>query len=193
MNKATLAGIAAVVILGGGALVFLSRDNDSTESKDTTSKTSEQVTEKPAEKKVASDIVDLAIGTEQLSTLVTAVKAGDLVSTLKGDGPFTVFAPTNSAFAALPAGTLDTLLLPENKQTLAGILTYHVVSGKVMSSQLTDGQVIKTVQGQNLTVMIDGGKVMLKDAKGGMSTVTSADIDAKNGVVHVIDSVVMPL
>lgn len=194
MNKSIIAGLVALAVIGGGAFVLMSGSDD--ESTTTTSESSQtakqESTEKMEEKKAESDIVELAVATDSLSTLVTAVKAADLVETLQGDGPFTVFAPTNDAFAALPAGTLDTLLKPENKATLAGILTYHVVSGKVMSSDLKDGQVVKTVQGENLTVSIEGGKVMLKDAKGGKATVASADIEASNGVVHVIDAVVLP-
>ncbi|WP_268033565.1 fasciclin domain-containing protein [Algoriphagus sp. PAP.12] len=136
---------------------------------------------------VDADIVDLAVGTEFLSTLVAAVKAGDLVDVLKGDGPFTVFAPTNEAFAALPAGTLEDLLKPENKEKLVSILTYHVVPGKIMSSDLKNGQTVKTVQGGEISVMLKDGKAMINNA-----TVTAADIEADNGVVHVIDKVILP-
>jgi uncharacterized surface protein with fasciclin (FAS1) repeats len=136
---------------------------------------------------VKADIVDLAISTEFLSTLVAAVKAGDLVDVLKGDGPFTVFAPTNDAFAKLPAGTVENLLKPENKAQLVKILTYHVVPGKVMSTDLTNGQMAKTVQGGSVKVTLKDGKVMINNA-----TVTAADIAADNGVVHVIDTVIMP-
>lgn len=120
------------------------------------------------------------------------MQAADLVGTLQGEGPFTVFAPTNDAFAALPEGTLDSLLLTENKDQLAGVLTYHVVAGNVVSSDLSDGQVVTTVQGQKLTVSIMDGKVYITDAKGGKAMVTQADVDASNGVVHVIDSVLLP-
>lgn len=136
---------------------------------------------------VEADIVDLAVSTEFLSTLVAAVKAGDLVDVLKGDGPFTVFAPTNDAFAKLPAGTVENLLKPENKAQLVKILTYHVVPGKVMSKDLKNGQMAKTVQGGSVKVTLKDGKVMINDA-----TVTAADIAADNGVVHVIDTVIMP-
>lgn len=120
------------------------------------------------------------------------MQAADLVGTLQGEGPFTVFAPTNDAFAALPEGTLGSLLLPENKNQLAGVLTYHVVDGNVVSSDLSDGQVVTTVQGEKLTVSIMDGKVYITDAKGGKVMVTQADVDASNGVVHVIDSVLLP-
>ena len=138
-------------------------------------------------KKADKDIVDTAVSTDFLSTLVAAVKAGDLVDVLKGDGPFTVFAPTNDAFAKLPAGTLESLLKPENKAQLVAILKYHVVPGKVMSSDLSNGQKAKTVEGSEITVKIMNGKVMINDAN-----VSAADIEATNGVVHVIDSVIMP-
>lgn len=136
---------------------------------------------------VEADIVDLAIQTEFLSTLVAAVKAGDLVDVLKGDGPFTVFAPTNEAFAKLPAGTVDNLLKPENKAQLVAVLTYHVVSGKVYSKDLKDGMKAKSVQGSDVTITLKDGKAMVNDA-----TVTTADIEASNGVVHVIDTVILP-
>lgn len=136
---------------------------------------------------VDADIVDLAISNEFLSTLVAAVKAGDLVNVLKGDGPFTVFAPTNEAFAKLPAGTVENLLKPENKAQLVAVLTYHVVPGKVMSKDLKNGQKAKTVQGSEITVTLKDGKAMINNA-----TVTAADIEASNGVVHVIDTVILP-
>lgn len=133
------------------------------------------------------DIVDLAVGNDDLSTLVAAVKAAGLVETLKGDGPFTVFAPTNEAFAALPEGTLETLLKPENKDQLVAILTYHVVSGDVQSSSLKNGQKAKTVEGDDIEVSIKGKNVMINDAN-----VVAADVEASNGVVHVIDKVILP-
>lgn len=136
---------------------------------------------------VDADIVELAIATDFLSTLVAAVKAGDLVDVLKGDGPFTVFAPTNEAFAKLPAGTLENLLKPENKAKLVSILTYHVVAGKVLSKDLKNGQKAKTVEGSEITVTLKDGKAMINNA-----TVTTADIMADNGVVHVIDTVILP-
>jgi len=133
------------------------------------------------------DIVDLAAGNENLSTLVAAVKAAGLVETLKGDGPFTVFAPTNEAFAALPDGTLEMLLKPENKDKLIAILTYHVVAAKVMSTDLSNGQKVKTVQGEQVSVMINNGRVMISGAQ-----VVVADVKASNGVVHVINKVILP-
>jgi uncharacterized surface protein with fasciclin (FAS1) repeats len=132
------------------------------------------------------NIVEIASGNKDFSTLVAAVVAAGLAETLSGNGPFTVFAPTNEAFAKLPAGTVEELLKPENKEKLAGILTYHVVSGKVMSKDLSNGQKAKTVNGQEVTVSIgDGVKI-------DTATVVTADLEASNGVIHVIDSVIMP-
>lgn len=132
------------------------------------------------------DIVDTAVDAGSFTTLVAAVQAAGLVDTLKGEGPFTVFAPTDDAFAALPAGTVEDLLKPENKETLVKILTYHVVAGKVMSSDLSDGMKAATVEGSEVTIMTGGG-VKVNDAN-----VTTADIEATNGVIHVIDAVLMP-
>ena len=132
------------------------------------------------------DIVDTAVGAGSFNTLVAAVQAAGLVDTLKGEGPFTVFAPTDDAFAALPEGTVESLLLPENKDTLVGILTYHVVAGKVMSTDLSDGMMAATVEGSEITVdLSDGVKV---DG----ANVINADIEASNGVIHVIDAVILP-
>jgi uncharacterized surface protein with fasciclin (FAS1) repeats len=130
-------------------------------------------------------IVDVAVGAGSFSTLVAAVTAADLVETLSGEGPFTVFAPTDDAFAALPAGVLDALLLPENKALLAQILTYHVVSGKVMAADVTDGDVA-TVEGQSVTLSTASGVTV-----NGANVVT-ADVAASNGVIHAIDAVILP-
>ena len=132
----------------------------------------------------AADIVETAVSAGQFKTLVTALQEADLVDTLKGDGPFTVFAPTDAAFAKLPAGALDALL--KDKSKLSAVLTYHVVPGKVMAAQVKPGDV-KTVQGQSLHVSTNGGSVMVDNAK-----VTKADINASNGVIHVIDAVILP-
>lgn len=147
----------------------------------------------------SKNIIENAVNSKDHTTLVAAVKAADLVATLQGAGPFTVFAPTDAAFNKLPKGTVETLIKPENKKTLTDILTYHVVSGKLDSKSLADlikkgnGKAeLKTVNGEILTVMMTGKKVVLKDAKGGMSTVTIADVYQSNGVIHVIDTVVMP-
>ena len=132
------------------------------------------------------DIVDTAVEAGSFETLVAAVQAAGLVETLKGDGPFTVFAPTDEAFAALPAGTVENLLKPENKDTLTAILTYHVVPGKVMSTDLQDDMEAATVQGEAVTIDLDNG-VMVENAN-----VVSADIETSNGVIHVIDTVILP-
>jgi uncharacterized surface protein with fasciclin (FAS1) repeats len=132
------------------------------------------------------DIVDTAVGAGNFTTLVAAVQAAGLVETLKGEGPFTVFAPTDAAFAALPEGTVEDLLKPENKDKLTAILTYHVVSGKVMSTDLTEGMTAATVNGADVTVTLDGG------AKVNGAAISTADIEATNGVIHVIDEVIMP-
>jgi uncharacterized surface protein with fasciclin (FAS1) repeats len=159
----------------------------SSKSESTTEETAtEEVVEAYEAKEEAKDIVALAMDTEALSTLVAAVKAAGLVETLQGDGPFTVFAPTNEAFAALPEGTLDELLKPENKDKLVSILTYHVVSGKVMSTDLSDGMKAATVNGADLTITTTGG------VKVNTANVAMADIEASNGVVHVIDAVILP-
>jgi uncharacterized surface protein with fasciclin (FAS1) repeats len=137
-------------------------------------------------------VVDVAASNDDFSTLVTAVEAAGLAETLNGDGPFTVFAPVNDAFAALPAGTLDTLLLPENEDQLTAVLTYHVVPLEAMSEDLRDGMTITTVQGQPLTVGVSDSGVTLTDAGGNTVSVVQADIEAGNGVVHVIDKVLLP-
>jgi len=132
-------------------------------------------------------IVELAAGNEDLSTLVAAVKAAGLVETLSSKGPFTVFAPTNEAFAALPEGTVENLLKPENKDQLVAVLTYHVVSGTVYSKDLKDGQAAATVQGADIKVSLSKMGAMINDAK-----VVAADVKASNGVVHVINKVILP-
>ncbi len=145
------------------------------------------------------NIVEFAAASPDHTTLVAAVKAAGLVDTLEGTGPFTVFAPTNAAFDKLPAGTVDTLLKPENKAKLTKILTYHVVAGRVSAADLIKlikeggGKAeLKTVSGGTLTATLMDGKVMLTDEKGGMATVIAADLDQINGVIHVIDSVLLP-
>ena len=147
----------------------------------------------------SKDIIDNAVNSKDHTTLVAAVQAAGLVDTLKGPGPFTVFAPTNAAFAALPAGTVDTLLKPENKGMLTGILTYHVVPGKwdaaAIGKMVMDGKgmaSIKTVAGGTLVAKAAGGKVTVTDEKGGVATVTIADVYQSNGVIHVIDKVMLP-
>lgn len=147
----------------------------------------------------SKDIIDNAVNSQDHTTLVAAVKAAGLVDTLKGPGPFTVFAPTNAAFAALPAGTVETLLKPENKAMLTNVLTYHVVAGRLDARSLMDQAkanrgtlTLKTVSGGTLWVMVSNGAVTLKDEKGGVATVTIADVFQSNGVIHVINAVVLP-
>jgi uncharacterized surface protein with fasciclin (FAS1) repeats len=138
------------------------------------------------------NIIQNAVNSKDHTTLVAAVKAAGLVDTLEGKGPFTVFAPTNAAFGKLPAGTVDTLVKPENKAALTKILTYHVVPGKLEARDLSDGKKLKTVEGEELTVKKADGKVMIVDAKGGMASVTISNVNQSNGVIHVIDTVLMP-
>lgn len=189
-KTALIVGLLAVLAIGGGTAYLLSRDDDS-KSESSTSQTTENQTSQEATP--TQNIVEVASANESFSTLVAAVKAADLVSTLSDESAsFTVFAPTNDAFNKLPAGTLESLLKPENKSTLAGILTYHVVSGAVMSSDLTNGQKIKTVNGAELTVEISASGVYIVDVKGNKSMVTTPDVKANNGVIHIIDTVVLP-
>ena len=145
------------------------------------------------------NIVENAVNSQDHTTLVAAVKAAGLVDTLSSPGPFTVFAPTNEAFAKLPAGTVDTLLKPENKDTLTKILTYHVVAGKMSSKDLAKAikagggwATLKTVSGGTLKASMQGGAIILTDEKGGTSRVTIADVNQSNGVIHVVDSVLLP-
>lgn len=146
-----------------------------------------------------NNIIENAVNSADHTTLVAAVQAADLVETLSGPGPFTVFAPVNAAFDALPAGTVDTLLMPENKDQLTAVLTYHVIAGDIHAADLV--QMINdnggeysaaTVQGGELTFSLDGDMVKITDATGGMATVTIADVDQSNGVIHVIDAVLLP-
>ncbi len=144
-------------------------------------------------------IVDNAVNSPVHTTLVAAVKAAGLVDTLNSTGPFTVFAPTNDAFAKLPAGTVDTLIKPENKATLTRILTYHVVAGRISAKDIAAGiktgggkYEMTTVEGGKLTATMSGKKIMLTDEKGGMATITTANVFQSNGVIHVVDTVLMP-
>ncbi|WP_179344981.1 fasciclin domain-containing protein [Winogradskyella ursingii] len=159
----------------------------------------EEVAEVMEVEETDPNIVEVASGNDNFSTLVAAVGAADLAGTLSGDGPFTVFAPTNDAFAKLPDGTVDTLLKPENKNTLTSILTYHVVSGAYDAAAVIDAInknngkfTVTTVNGGMIDLSIKDGNVMLTDAKGGMAQVIMADVPASNGVIHAIDNVVMP-
>ena len=158
-----------------------------------------QVEEVEVKEVIEPNIVEVAAGNENFSTLVAAVKGAGLVETLSGSGPFTVFAPTNDAFKKLPAGTVESLLLPENKANLSKILTYHVVSGKFDAAAViaaineNNGKfTVATVQGDNIILSLKDGNVMLTDSKGGTATVVMADVAASNGIIHALDAVVMP-
>jgi uncharacterized surface protein with fasciclin (FAS1) repeats len=190
------AGIVALALIASGC-----SDDDGDDGADATtteaaaeeettdSMAEEEGAEEPAE---AADIVDTAVEAGDFTTLVAAVQAAELEETLRGDGPFTVFAPTDDAFAALPEGTVDTLL-EDPSGDLTDILTYHVVEGEVLSSDLSDGQEVTTVNGATFTVNVgDDGAVSLTDAAGNEINVTAADVDASNGVIHVIDGILMP-
>jgi uncharacterized surface protein with fasciclin (FAS1) repeats len=185
--------LAMLLVLVAASLFAVACGDDessSSDSSDTTAETeSEDATEEDDAMMEEGDetIVDLAVGNEDLSTLVTAVTAADLVETLSGEGPFTVFAPNNAAFEKVDKATLDALLAPEGKEDLTGVLTYHVVPSAAMAGDLTDGQELTTVNGAKLKVSIDGDTVKIGDA-----TVIAADVKASNGVVHVIDTVLIP-
>ncbi len=179
-----------------GLIGFTSCKNSETttafNSKDLAFSTSEVINQTP-------NIVEVAAGNKNFSTLVTAVKAADLASVLSGKGPFTVFAPTNAAFAKLPKGTIATLLKPENKATLSAVLTYHVVAGKFNAAAVVEAIkankgkfTVPTVQGGKLIATLDASNVILTDEKGNKSTVVIADVPASNGIIHAIDTVVMP-
>ncbi len=178
----------ALAVVASLALVACGDDNDSaTTTVPAAAETTAATTADTMAPAAPGDIVAVAAGNPDFSTLVAAVKAAGLVETLQGAGPFTVFAPNNAAFAALPAGLVDKLLLPENKDTLVKILTYHVVSGAVMAADVKAGDV-PSVEGSNITVAVDGGTVTLN----GSSKVIAADVAASNGVIHVIDAVILP-
>ena len=211
MNNYVIAGIAVVLLIGGFLLINNMNDTDDTVAQ--TAAMNAEAERMAAEKKrndtkmtdaqpaapvgvevggammVSSlDIVDNAAKASNVTTVVAAVKAAGLVDTLKGPGPFTVFAPTNDAFAKLPAGTVDTLLKPSMKADLTSILTYHVVSGRYTAADLKDGMTLKTFNGATLKITVVGGKVMIN----GNAMVETADVISSNGVTHVIDTVLMP-
>ncbi len=183
LKIAAAGGVAALLFLSG-----CSNDSDAATAETTAPTTaaatpSDMASPSAAE---AGTIVDVAAGNPDFSTLVAAVKAAGLVETLSGEGPFTVFAPTNEAFEELPDGVVDALLLPENKEALTAVLTYHVVSGEVTSDMVTAGDV-ETVEGSTIAVTTEDGGVQVNDGE-----VTAADVDASNGVIHVIDEVLVP-
>jgi hypothetical protein len=174
-SKAVIIAIAAVVVIGGGVMLATRKDDTKKDAK--TETTQQQASEK--------NIVQTAISDPQFSTLVTALQTAGLVDTLSGEGPFTVFAPTNEAFDKLPAGTLDALLKDPAK--LKSILLYHVVSGNVKAADVVKLTSAKTVEGQDVKITVDGSTVKVNDA-----TVTKTDIETKNGTIHVIDTVLIP-
>lgn len=187
--------VSALIVLG---LMITSCSEQKQEEKMETSDSQEMPMDNNEEVE-SPNIVGVAASNDDFSTLVAAVQAAELVETLSGDGPFTVFAPTNDAFAKLPAGTVDGLLKPENKSKLQSILTYHVVAGKFDAAAVIEAInknngkfTVTTVQGGKIDLSLKDGKVMLKDANGGTSTVILADVAASNGVIHAIDNVVMP-
>lgn len=181
MNKLRLLPLAAASM----AINLLVGCGNSSKEETVEETTVEVVEETPVE--ISNTVVDIAVGSPDHTTLVTAVTAAGLVETLSGTGPFTIFAPTNSAFEALPEGTVENLLKPESKDQLTSVLTYHVVSGNVLAADLSDGQVVSTLNGQELKVSIKDGKVMING-----STVIAADLKGSNGVIHVVDSVLLP-
>ncbi len=197
-NKNNMWIIAVVVLLVVGGLLYMNMKSNNSSGmmkNDTQTMNQDSAMEKTQEGVMVGgammtpekDIVDNAVNSKDHTTVVAAVQAAGLVETLKGTGPFTVFAPTNAAFEKLPAGTVDTLLMPENKEQLTGILTYHVVPGEYTSANLTDGMKLTTVQGQELTVSMKDGQWWINDAM-----VTISDVISSNGVTHVIDTVLMP-
>lgn len=199
-SAVVVAVIALVVGMGGGYAIGMNKEADAKTTNQSSSMQasgaeSDGVTVGGAKMIQTKDIVDNAVNAKNVTTVVAAVKAADLFDTLKSEGPFTVFAPNNDAFNKLPAGTLDTLLKPENKQMLAGILTYHVVPGTYTSADLrvmaNKGETLKTVQGGTLSFVIENNQVKVKDAKGNVVGVETSDIISSNGVTHVIDAVLM--
>jgi uncharacterized surface protein with fasciclin (FAS1) repeats len=189
MSGKIISSAIAGIILAASAGTFASAQMAAAKSEKT-------VTVGGAPMYPSKNIVQNAVNSKDHTTLVAAVKAAGLVDTLSGPGPFTVFAPTNTAFGKLPAGTVDTLVKPENKATLTKILTYHVVPGRMSSADLAakarTGGTLKTVEGEPLKVSSKSGAIWLTDAKGGMSKVTVANVNQSNGVIHVVDTVLMP-
>lgn len=190
--------IKVLSLFAFSALLFVSCGEKKKEMKEEAMEEVE-VVEAAVTEEMNPNIVGVAAGNENFTTLVAAVQAAGLVETLSGTGPFTVFAPTNDAFAKLPEGTVESLLTPESKDALTGILTYHVVAGKFEAAAVieainaNDGTfTVETVQGGSIDLSLKDGNVMLKDAKGGMSTVLIADVAASNGVIHALDTVIMP-
>ncbi len=194
MNVSRPVALVSVVVASALAIGACSSSSKSADATSSTTTAPMANTSMPAASDASTTtktIVDVAASNPEFSTLVTAVKAAGLTETLSGTGPFTVFAPTNAAFEKLPAGTLASLLKPENKQKLANILTYHVLAGKVMAADVKPGKV-KTASGAEFTVSVEGGKVTITDGQGNTANVVKTDIPATNGVIHVLDTVLLP-
>ena len=206
MNNYVIAGVIGVVLVGSG-FYFMNKNADTDVTAETNAAMRAETEKMTADKAAADkmkqpegvmvggalmvpnlDIVDNAVNASNVTTVVAAVKAAGLVDTLKGPGPFTVFAPTNAAFDKLPKGTVETLLKPEMKKDLTEILTYHVVAGRYTAADLKDGMVLKTVNGASLKISVVNGKIMVN----GSVMVETADVISSNGVTHVIDTVLMP-
>jgi uncharacterized surface protein with fasciclin (FAS1) repeats len=188
---ATVATSALLLTACGGEDDSAASSNASTSSSSSSSATEESSPSADETMASAETITDIVAGNPDFSTLLTAVQAAGLGETLAGDGPFTVFAPTDEAFAKLPAETLEALLKPDNKDQLTAILTYHVVPAEVMAADVQAGEVT-TVNGEPFTVALEDGGVQITDGQGNTATVTATDIEASNGVIHVIDSVLQP-
>ncbi len=191
MKRSRAVLIVGVVSLGSLLGAACSSDSETSASETTTTTTAESRTATTAGATADQTIVEVAASNPDFSTLVSAVQAAGLADTLSGPGPYTVFAPTNEAFAELPAATLQSLLEPANQETLKKILTYHVVAGEVMAADVQPGPVT-TVEGQPFTVEVNGSDVILVDGKGNRAKVTATDIVTSNGVIHVIDGVLLP-
>ncbi len=201
LKSSRLPVLAMALVIGGVTAPYAVQagTHATTTTTTTTATTPAPVMVGGAEMFANKNIIENAVNSKDHTTLVAAVKAAELVETLSGTGPFTVFAPTNDAFAKLPAGTVDTLLKPESKATLTSVLTYHVVAGNVSAADLTklieagNGTAeLTTVEGTKLTAAVKDGHVVLTDAKGGTAMVTIADVGQSNGVIHVVDTVLMP-
>jgi uncharacterized surface protein with fasciclin (FAS1) repeats len=194
--------LLTATLVSGTIFTACNNESTSTTAQDSTVAMDSSASMQPMEEKgvmvgganmvPSKDIVDNAVNSADHTTLVAAVKAAGLVETLKGAGPFTVFAPSNEAFAKLPAGTVETLVKPENKAALTNILTYHVIAGAFKSTDLKDGQKVKTIQGEELTISYKDGKWTVTDVKGGVANITIADVISSNGITYVIDAVLMP-
>jgi len=192
MRKTRTTAVVALLAVGSLIAAACSDDETTTSTNDSPTTEAPTTTARSGGSDAASEtIVEVAAGNPDFSTLVSAVQAAGLAETLSGEGPFTVFAPTNEAFAKLPAATLQSLLEPANQETLTKILTYHVVAAEVMAADVEPGEVV-TVEGQPFTIEVEGTDVFIVDGKGGRAQVVTTDIEASNGVIHVIDSVLVP-